>query len=59
MKDTNKLMNISLHKNIVSKVKTIVTESDGLFENEDDYINHCITYYNRRNPTTLDNLSRV
>jgi hypothetical protein len=39
---------VKLPKNTVDKIKRIVEEHDGLFEDEEDYITHCIIDYNLR-----------
>ncbi len=41
-------VNVRLPKQTVEKIKKLVEEHEGLFEDESDYINHCIINYNRK-----------
>ena len=38
---------VNLPANIVEKVKYLIREKQGLFEDEAEYITHCIIHYKR------------
>lgn len=41
------LVAIELPECIMKRIRDIIDESDGLFEDEADFISHCIIYHNR------------
>ncbi len=47
MDKENKFVNIKLPKNIYSKVREQLEEHDGLFEDESDFLSHCVIHYTR------------
>jgi hypothetical protein len=42
------LVNIKLPRQTLEKIEKIIEKHDGLFENVNDYIHHCIIDYNRK-----------
>lgn len=38
---------VKVPKNIYEKVSRMVSQNRGLFDDESDYITHCIIHYNR------------
>lgn len=47
MSDLENYVNVKLPKNTVEKVRKIVEDNNGLFEDVSDYITHCVITYNR------------
>lgn len=44
---SEEMVEIQLPRQIVERVKNIIEKHGGLFEDEQDYITHCIIHYNR------------
>ena len=49
MEKANEFVNVKLPRNVYDKVKELVEVHDGLFEDESDYVSHCVIHYNQKN----------
>ena len=47
MNKIEELSEVKMPTKVVEKIRDIVKEHDGLFEDEGEYIAHCVIHYNR------------
>ena len=47
MNKDDEFIEVRLPKKTIERVREIVELHDGLYEDENDYINHCVISYNR------------
>jgi Arc/MetJ-type ribon-helix-helix transcriptional regulator len=42
-----KFVNVRLPRNVYDRVREHIDEHDGLFEDESDFVSHCVIHYTR------------